>query len=92
MANYNMFDNLLSPSSRSVDSKNTFDISNSPDKQLILREPNKYNMFDDLLDDSTRSIASEEIYKRTKDHELGLSEAFFLISSNFEILKALPSR
>ena len=78
MANYNMFDNLLSPSSRSVDSKNTFDISNSPDKQLILREPNKYNMFDDLLDDSTRSIASEEIYKRTKDHELGLSEAFFL--------------
>ena len=78
MANYNLFDNVLSESSRNTNVKNSFDISNSPDKQLILREPNKYNMFDDLLGDSTKSIAAEEIYKRTKDHELGLGEAFFL--------------
>jgi len=78
MANYNLFDNVLSESTRNTNVTNSFDISNSPDKQIILREPNKYNMFDDLLGDSTKRIASEEIYKRTKDHELGLSEAFFL--------------
>ena len=78
MADYNLFDNVLSESTRNTNVTNSFDISNSPDKQIILREPNKYNMFDDLLGDSTKRIASEEIYKRTKDHELGLSEAFFL--------------
>ena len=73
-----LFDNLLPESTRKLNVENTFNISDKPDRQIILRNPEKYNMFDDLIPESTRKFAGEKIYERTKDHELGVGEAFFL--------------
>lgn len=72
-----LFDNLLPESTRKLNVENTFNISDKPDRQIILRNPEKYNMFDDLIPESTRKFAGEKIYERTKDHELGVGEAFF---------------
>ena len=73
-----MFDYLLPESTKKLNVKNTFNISNTPDKQIILKNPKKYNMFDDLIPESTRESADQRIYIRDKDHELGVGEAFFL--------------
>ena len=73
-----LLDNLLPESTRKLNVENTFNISDTPDKQIILKNPEKYNMFDDLLPESTRKLAGEKIYERTRDHELGVGEAFFL--------------
>ena len=73
-----LFDNLLPESTRKLNVQNTFNISDSPDKQIILKNPSKYNMFDDMLLDSTRDFSAQKIYERSRDHELGVGEAFFL--------------
>ena len=73
-----LFDSLLPESTRKLNVQNTFNISDNPDKQIILKNPSKYNMFDDMLSDSTKNFSEQKIYERSKDHELGVGEAFFL--------------
>ena len=78
MSEANMFNYLLPSSTQKLNLQNTFNITNKSDPQTILRNPQEFNMFDDLIPQSSRSFAGEKIYERTKDHELGVGEAFFL--------------
>ena len=73
-----LFDNLLPESTKKINVENTFNISDNPDKQIILKNPSKYNMFDDMLFDTTKDFSAQKIYERSKDHELDVGEAFFL--------------
>ena len=78
MSEQNMFNYLLPESAKKLNIKNTFNLSNTADKQTILRNPQEFNMFDDLIPQSSKSLANEKLYERYSQHELGVGEAFFL--------------
>ena len=78
MSEQNMFNYLLPESTKKLDIKNNFNLSNTADRQTILRNPQEFNMFDDLLPQSSKLLAREKIYARDSEHELGVGEAFFL--------------
>ena len=63
MSEQNMFNYLLPESAKKLDIKNTFNLSNTADKQTILRNPQEFNMFDDLIPQSSKSLANEKLYE-----------------------------
>ena len=76
----NMFDHLLPESTRKLKVSNTFNISDTPDRQSVFKNIEGSNMFDHLLPESTKNLNfdNHKIYERSSDHELDAGDAFWL--------------